>query len=868
MTKTLRPCVAALAALALFATSTLQAWNSSKVQYDANGRLTYPADGSGNRIPDFSNAGYKGGGVPLPTVPVRVTISPVSGDDTASIQAAIDQVGAMAVQADGYRGTVLLSAGVYDVAGTIRINFDGVVLAGVGDGDNSASNTILRRTGTSTADVITAGGGANDQFKGEVSGSRSQITTQMVQVGSRSFEVDTPGLYAVGDNVVILHPSTAAWITAMNNGGVTDANVWQPGEIDIRYHRYITAISGNTITVDAPVFNHLDRSLSQSVLYKYNNPGVLKNIGIEDLQVDIVTAGETSETHCEDAIQFVEAEDSWIRDCTIKHFWHAGVQFAGSTRCTAERVRAIEPHSVVTGGRRYNLSTYYAQLILFSDCFVSYSRHGFVNNGTSGDSGIVVLNGTIDHPLTFAEPHRRWSTGILYDGLVTTNRGTVNDIVGLYNRGNYGTGHGWAAGHSVIWRSDAAGGKILVQKPPTAQNYAIGNFGNVTGSGPFAGSAGFFEGTNTSGLVPASLYNEQLAQRQPLATPSFSPGGGSYTSVQTVTISAAAGTSIRYTTNGTTPTATTGTVYSSPVTISSTTTLKAVAYRTGWTTSSVRTATYTITLSGPQTFEAESVSRTVSGATASVGADASASGGSLVYFSADAAGDYIEYTLPSIAAGIYQIKLRYKAHPNRGQHTLAANGIQIGGTLDQYVASAAFLEHTFGNATFTSSGNQVIRLSCTGKNAAAGAFTISADAITITPQSTTPAKLTVPGGSVTASADDGNVPANTVDANLATRWSANGDGQWIRFDLGSTKTVTQVKIAFYNGDTRTSTFDVQTSPDGSTWTTRGSFTSSGTSTALETFNSTDASARYVRILGHGNSVNLWNSYTEVEVWGY
>jgi hypothetical protein len=130
-----------------------------------------------------------------------------------------------------------------------------------------------------------------------------------------------------------------------------------------------------------------------------------------------------------------------------------------------------------------------------------------------------------------------------------------------------------------------------------------------------------------------------------------------------------------------------------------------------------------------------------------------------------------------------------------------------------------------------------------------------------------PAKFSVPGTSVTASADDGNVPANTVDGSLATRWSAQGDGQWIRLDLGTTKTVSFVKIAFYVGDTRTSTFDVQTSTDGTNWTTRASDTSSGTTTALETTDFTDVSARYVRILGHGNSVNLWNSYTEVEVWG-
>src|SRR5512134_3538887 len=90
----------------LLLTVTAHAWTSSMVQLDAQGRLSYPADANGNRIPDYSHAGYKGGGVPLPAVPVVRTVSPVSGDDTANIQAAIDQVGTLPVQANGYRGTV------------------------------------------------------------------------------------------------------------------------------------------------------------------------------------------------------------------------------------------------------------------------------------------------------------------------------------------------------------------------------------------------------------------------------------------------------------------------------------------------------------------------------------------------------------------------------------------------------------------------------------------------------------------------------------------------------------------------------------------------------------------------------------------
>ena len=73
------------------------------------------------------------------------------------------------------------------------------------------------------------------------------------------------------------------------------------------------------------------------------------------------------------------------------------------------------------------------------------------------------------------------------------------------------------------------------------------------------------------------------------ATPTFSPAAGTYSSTQTVTISTAtSGASIRYTTDGSTPSETAGTLYSSPVTVSATTTLKAIAYESGMIDSSIR----------------------------------------------------------------------------------------------------------------------------------------------------------------------------------------------------------------------------------------------------------------------------------------
>jgi len=111
-------------------------------------------------------------------------------------------------------------------------------------------------------------------------------------------------------------------------------------------------------------------------------------------------------------------------------------------------------------------------------------------------------------------------------------------------------------------------------------------------------------GTTTTGSgLTAPDTNDWLAYLTPsgpsVATPTFSPAAGTYTSAQSVTISTTtSGASIRYSTDGSTPTATTGTVYSGPVTVSATTTIKAVGYATGVATSPVATANYTFNVPG------------------------------------------------------------------------------------------------------------------------------------------------------------------------------------------------------------------------------------------------------------------------------
>ncbi len=221
-----------------------------------------------------------------------------------------------------------------------------------------------------------------------------------------------------------------------------------------------------------------------------------------------------------------------------------------------------------------------------------------------------------------------------------------------------------------------------------------------------------------------------------VAAPSFSPGAGSYTSAQAVTISTTtSGATIRYTTDGSTPNETTGTVYSGAVNISATTTLQAIAYASGMSDSPVTSGTFTIG-SAPQTinFEAESIAYTATGATASVQTDTNSSGGKWIELAATGTGQSIDYTVTNVPAGTYQVQMKWKGNTSRGTMQLAVDGTNLGSTLDQYSAAQAYPTTTFGTVTFPSTGSHDIRLTVTAKNASSSNYYLSADKFTLVGQ--------------------------------------------------------------------------------------------------------------------------------------
>jgi len=136
---------------------------------------------------------------------------------------------------------------------------------------------------------------------------------------------------------------------------------------------------------------------------------------------------------------------------------------------------------------------------------------------------------------------------------------------------------------------------------------------------------------------------------------------------------------------------------------------------------------------------------------------------------------------------------------------------------------------------------------------------------TTTPTPPAYVEVTPPGSAVTASTNDGNVPGNTVDGSLGTRWSGSGDGAWVQYDLGTTRTVGHVRVGVYQGNGRRNRFDIQVATTLGQWETVWAGESSGTTTAEETYDFADVPARWVRYLGHGSSISTWNSVTEVSL---
>lgn len=495
-----------------FASTNLSVW----VYPGSSGRLNYQPDAQDNRIVDCSGVGYMGGTVPLPNVPVVLTISPVAGDNGANIQSALDTIAAMTPDSNGFRGALLLTAGVYPISDSVSINASGIVMRGVGNGTDG---TVLYSTSTNGPS------NGQNQLQGlvivsgsyspiPVNGTSNNIVDNYVPVGARSFTVDGAGVLNVGDHVIVHRPSTANWI---HDIGMDQLNApWQPGTVDVDAERVITRIEGNRIMIDEPLTTALDQKYGGGSVYAFTWPQRYNKIGIENLrgQSYYNTGNTNDEDHAWVFLRFSNTEDFWVRNVNSQFFGKSCVSLqTGTKHGTVVNCQCLDPISIILSERRYGFDLNSCSLSLVQNCYTRQDRHQFITQSLT-DGPDVFVDGLSEQAYDLVGPHVRWASGILFDNITTDNGLTIA------NQGNSGaSGHGWCGANCVVW--DSTADFFTVEGPPTAHNWLIGSIGVTNaGGGGTAGphGAGTYDSLGTN-VFPNSLYYAQLQDR--IASPNL-----------------------------------------------------------------------------------------------------------------------------------------------------------------------------------------------------------------------------------------------------------------------------------------------------------------------------------------------------------
>ena len=492
--------------LLLLVVGTSYAQTSTLVSVGTDGHLVYTTDVKGNSIPDFSAVGYKNSEAPIPTIDVVLTVNPVVGDNLANIQNAINQVAAMPLDANGFRGAILFSAGTYNVSDSVIIPASGIVLRGAGF---NGSGTNFIGTKTSQFTLFSFLGASGTAY---VSGSstRKAITDLYVPIGKKQITVASGHTFAVGNKVFVHRIPNAAWISLLGMdllSTIDPAAVnWTASAYDMDSERKIMAISGNVITLDAPIMDVIDPVYSTGELVKFTDSRI-QNCGIENMRISSTYTSTTDENHGWEAVSFDNIYNSWAKNLEVYYFGYSAVHInSHASFITVDNCKMLDPKSIIDGGRRYSFNVD-GQRCLVQNCVTRDGRHDYVNGSrTCGPNVFYNSSSTLQN--SDIGPHHRWSTGILFDNL--TGNGSMN----VQNRLDMGSGHGWAGGQTMFWNCNAA--RMVIQDPPGDEiNWAIGCVSPViTGVGDATTAPiGVVQSQGTHIAAIPSLFIAQLNDR-------------------------------------------------------------------------------------------------------------------------------------------------------------------------------------------------------------------------------------------------------------------------------------------------------------------------------------------------------------------
>lgn len=284
------------------------------------------------RLPDFSFAGYHRGEDPIPAIPVVASVKDYGAkgdgvtDDTAAINKAISSIS---------KGAILIPAGTYKISNIIYIKKPNIVLRGEGK-----DKTIIKMTKSMT-DILGASGkwsylGGTIWVDGSVSRTVVAEVTKEADRGANQLVLSSVSGLSVGNSIRLEQTDVDLTLANALLGDLEIGSNRSIGGKLVNFDTKITAISGNTITID--------RYLPVEVRALWN-PTVVKvkssvyEVGIENLQVqlpNLVYPGHFKEKGF-NGIYLEDVFNSWVKDVKV-HNGDTGVALYKAYQSTVQGV--------------------------------------------------------------------------------------------------------------------------------------------------------------------------------------------------------------------------------------------------------------------------------------------------------------------------------------------------------------------------------------------------------------------------------------------------------------------------------------------------------------------------------------------------
>ncbi|MBI3979136.1 MAG: chitobiase/beta-hexosaminidase C-terminal domain-containing protein [Chloroflexi bacterium] len=249
----------------------------------------------------------------------------------------------------------------------------------------------------------------------------------------------------------------------------------------------------------------------------------------------------------------------------------------------------------------------------------------------------------------------------------------------------------------------------------------------------------------TLSVDPVEFGQYALNDVTPPPPPKANPEGGTFVSPQSVTLTSEAGATVRYTLDGTNPTATSGMVYGDPISIASSRTLKALAVDAAGNVSAVTTETYTIEQAGTQTAApaAPKEWKVLKGSTYGSLGDLTADDGQYFYLRSGKVGGkqvvdgYGSYTVPAEQRNLVGLTVVYDGGASAGGfdrtlslYNFATSSWETLNTTSQTSADAKTTVDVSGDPTRFLSSNGELRLRVQAANR--NTFDLKADLMMFT----------------------------------------------------------------------------------------------------------------------------------------